>query len=190
MRGQRTPDGEGSLTSDAGVDLVEDQGRRRRRQHEPHRQHRPGQLPAGGDSCERQQSLARVGPEKELDVVRQVALADRYLDASCRQRKLVEMRLDLSSERRRRLAPELPDPALGCGQGAAEGLSLVLELLPASPRTFDLLEPVAQLAGVGQHLGDRVAVLAHQVAEQAAACLDSRQPLWILFETFRHRPQI
>ncbi len=188
--GERAADGDGRLAADAGVDLVEDQGGRRRGEHQAQGQHDAGQLAARGHLGQRQGRRARVGGEQHLDLVAGVVVGHRHLDPGVGHGQLGQVRLHPLGQRRGR------GPAGGAHHrglllllGAGGGQQAV-ELGGPAVVVLQLGQAGAEALALGQHVGERVAVLAAQVVEQLAPLADQGQALRVLLDQLGRDAQL
>ena len=187
-------DRRGCGAADAGVDLVEHERPRivvvqTRREHEAEGQHRPGQLAARRHLGERQQRRTRVGREQELDPVaggRSSACSPTSMaDLGVGQRQLSQAGRDGGGEQRARRVGGPPDglgggPLVGDGGRRAARVELGRPLV----ESLELVESAHGLVPVAHDLGQVVAVLAAQVAEQLPASAHLGEPLRILLDGF------
>ena len=183
QRRQRAPDRGPGLAADPRVDLVEDEGRRRLRQHDAQREHRPRELAAGRGLRERARRLAGVGREQEGHVVGAVvamAAASPVAVAPDDVSTSIVNRPPGSASSRRWLVTAVGEPGAAARRAfeSARGGSVDLgervaprgvELRSARVVLFELLEPLPRRRAVLDDVGERRPVLALQLAQQRAA---------------------
>ena len=99
QRGQSPAYGRGHGSTDAGVDLVEHERRRRLTEHQSQGQHRAGQLSSRCHLGERQRRRAWVRRQKEHDIVSRVGIADAHLDLGVGHGQGSQHRLHAPGER-------------------------------------------------------------------------------------------
>ena len=180
--GQRPAHGHGGLPADAGVDLVEDEGGGRLGEHEAQGEHGAGQLAARGDLGQRQRRRARVGGQEDLDVVARVLAPHLDLDPRPGHGQLGQVLLDAGGQLRS------GGPAGGGHLGGRRGLlgpglrQLGVELGGPLVVALQLGQSGPQALALGDDVGQRLAVLATQLAQQVPALPDRLQALGVVLD--------
>ncbi len=189
---RRRPDGRPRFATDAGVDLVEHERRRRVGEHEPQREHRPRELAARRGLGQRPGRLARVGGEQEGDdvgaVVGGLARLHLHLDLGPGHRQLAEVAGHRVAERPGR-RPDAPRAAVGPPRRPPSPAAAMRAWSAAACSSWrsSSAQPLAHLVGVGDDVGERLAVLAPELAQRLAPGPHGLQPGGILRR--RRRPR-
>ena len=182
---QPLADDAGGVAADPGVDLVEDQGRRRRRPRleAAEGEHHPRELAAGGRVAQRRRLDPRVRRHPQLDRLRSRRRRSRR--GWARARPPAWRRASPAARAPSRPSSPAAPAAFGAG-GAELGGELLAARLGLGQRRLSLgaallgaLEPrdlLAAALGVGEHRLDAAAVLAQQAVERVEPLLDRQQP--------------
>ena len=167
--GQRPTDGDRGGAADAGVDLVEHQCRWRSGEHEAQREHGPRQLATRGDLGQRQRRRSRVGGEPQLDVVAGVVAAHHHLDLRLGHGQLGQVGLHCGRPAGRRVPAGGGHLAAASASAGACGGEAGVELGRPAVVVLELGQPDPEPVALGQHVGQRLAVLAPQIVQELPA---------------------
>ena len=161
---------------------------RRTAEHQAQRQHRPGQLAAGGHLGQRQQRRTGVGGEEEA---RRRRPARRHGPRPRASPSPWPARPGARQWRwQGRAQPRGRPPPRRRGRPSGASASLAIEGCRALVVRLELRQAAARLAPELEHLGQGLAVLAAQVVQQLAALAHRGQSLGVVVDPLAERPQL
>ncbi len=197
QRGQRPPDGGARFSADTGVDLVEHEGGRRRREYDAKCKHRARELPAGGRPGQGPGRLARIGRQQEHDLVgavlprrRHVAGLHGDLEPGRGHREGPEIALHGGRERAGSRSARLREPLRRGGDCLGGRGQVALDAGSPGVPVLELGQPFRGLDSVPLHVRERRTVLAHQLAQAGAALLHVGQALRVGNDRLGRRPHL
>ena len=186
---QSPADGERRFATDAGVDLVEDEGRGRLAQHEPSGEHHAGQLAPRCDLLQREGRLARVRSEQETHLISPPTPHDD-LEPAFGQGEVGEVRLDRLGKPGRCFSSGVAQLLLGFPEQLGCTAPFLLDGVPQILACFEIRQSLPGGGLEADHVAQPIAVLPPELRQQVSPGLHRAQALRIVLECLFTLPKL